>query len=277
MVPQANFVAKWPNNFDPNEPGILAEGGYISEGVQSVGLHWDVPLHVHPTGQLVHTLKGTLFIELKERSIPVCSGCAIWVPAGVEHCIRLVEGTSLLCFHPGTSFLPKLPQSPQLMILNPLAFELIRFFCLRRNFATRSPEQWERIIRTAVDEISFSSKLPSLFVTPTRNPKLLKVIDSLDDDELCKWNNAQWAKYFNMSEKTLGRLCVRETGLSFKKFRQHYTMVRSLQLLSELSVEETSEKVGYETLSSFISVFKEYFGMTPGVFKKQFDPDNRTI
>ncbi len=267
----ANFVVEWPTDFDPDDPKVLAEGAFISKWIDQDFSDWNLPLHVHPTGQLVHTLHGTSFLELRGRSVPVCTGCAMWVPAGIPHCIRIIQGSSLLCFHPGTSFLDLLPPEPELMILNSVALELVRFFCLRRQGPHRSDDQWKRIIHTAVVEISLSAKLPSIYVTPTRNAKLVKVIEKLRDDESCAWKNKQWAEYLNMSEKSLGRLSFRETGLSFRKFRQHYSMIRSLQLLSEDSVESVSQRVGYESLSSYIVAFKNHFGTTPGAFKNKLE------
>lgn len=268
---RAYHIAKWPENFDPDSSKVLAEGSYVFEWQEQNCSDWDVPLHVHPTGQLIHTLSGTAYVTVRGRSVPVCKGCSMWIPPGIPHCVRLVEGSSLFSFHPGLYLLNTLPHHPQLMLLNSLAVELIKAFCLRREKSARTEKYWQKIVEIAVEEIALSPRLPSLFVTPTRNKKLTTVIAKLDEDEYCSWNNPQWARFLGMSEKSLTRLCRAETGLSFKAFRRHYLMLRSLQLLSEDTAETVAMRVGYENLSSFITAFKEYFGTTPGAFRKNFE------
>src|SRR5690606_41943711 len=69
------------------------------------------------------------------------------------------------------------------------------------------------------------------------------------------------------SERTLSRLFLRETGLTFRAWGQR------LRLLSALPALERGERVtdvalgcGYESLSAFIAAFREQFGATPREF-----------
>jgi AraC-like DNA-binding protein len=68
-----------------------------------------------------------------------------------------------------------------------------------------------------------------------------------------------------MSDKTLMRLFQRETGLSFRGWRQRARLLASLNVLEEGgSVTNTALDCGYDSTSAFIAAFKTLFGFTPG-------------
>ncbi|MNY52229.1 HTH-type transcriptional repressor of iron proteins A [compost metagenome] len=75
----------------------------------------------------------------------------------------------------------------------------------------------------------------------------------------------QWADRMGMSEKTLTRLFQRETGLSFRTWRQRMRLLSSLNMLEEgCSVTEVALSYGYDSTSAFIAAFKRLLGFTPG-------------
>ncbi|MNR08264.1 HTH-type transcriptional regulator ChbR [compost metagenome] len=74
-----------------------------------------------------------------------------------------------------------------------------------------------------------------------------------------------WAALLNSSEKTLTRAFQRETGLSFRQWRQRLRLLAALQPLERgASVTEVALASGYESPSAFIAAFKGLFGVTPG-------------
>ncbi|CZT31044.1 AraC family transcriptional regulator [Pseudomonas cerasi] len=74
-----------------------------------------------------------------------------------------------------------------------------------------------------------------------------------------------WAARLGTSEKTLMRMFQRETGLSFRGWRQRARLLSSLSALEEgASVTHTALACGYDSTSAFIAAFKGLFGHTPG-------------
>lgn len=76
-----------------------------------------------------------------------------------------------------------------------------------------------------------------------------------------------WSQKLGVSEKTLSRLFLSDTGLTFRAWRQR------LRLLSALPALEQGERVtdvalacGYESTSAFINAFRQQFDATPGEF-----------
>ncbi|WP_420353967.1 helix-turn-helix domain-containing protein [Paenirhodobacter sp.] len=67
-----------------------------------------------------------------------------------------------------------------------------------------------------------------------------------------------------LTERTAARLFVKETGLTFGRWRQHLKLQVALEHLSDgSSVTEAAFAVGYSDVSSFIAAFRQLFGTTP--------------
>ena len=67
------------------------------------------------------------------------------------------------------------------------------------------------------------------------------------------------------STRTLERLFLRETGLSFVRWRQQLRLLHALRLLAEgRPVTTVALDVGYQSPSAFVAMFKAALGCTPG-------------
>jgi AraC-like DNA-binding protein len=77
----------------------------------------------------------------------------------------------------------------------------------------------------------------------------------------------QWADRLDVSERTLSRLFVLQTGLTFRLWRQRLRLLTALPMLERGErVTDAALACGYESLSAFIAAFREQFGATPGEF-----------
>jgi AraC-like DNA-binding protein len=67
-----------------------------------------------------------------------------------------------------------------------------------------------------------------------------------------------------MTERTVARLFLKETGLTFGQWRRQLRLLAALERLGAgESVSNVALDVGYEDVSSFIAVFKAALGDTP--------------
>lgn len=73
-----------------------------------------------------------------------------------------------------------------------------------------------------------------------------------------------WAKRLALSERSLARLMLRETGLTFGRWRQQLHLIIALrELASGVSVQNVAANLGYESVNAFIIMFKKMMGSTP--------------
>ncbi|WP_242885131.1 helix-turn-helix transcriptional regulator [Actinomadura litoris] len=73
-----------------------------------------------------------------------------------------------------------------------------------------------------------------------------------------------WGRDAGASGRTLARLFLAETGMSFGRWRTQARLRAALRLLAEgLPVAAVAGRVGYGTPSAFVAVFRRAFGMSP--------------
>jgi AraC-like DNA-binding protein len=111
--------------------------------------------------------------------------------------------------------------------------------------------------------VGFSLPLP-------RHGRLLVLCNELIETPDADVSLSLWSDRLGMSEKTLMRLFLRETGLSFRSWRQRVRLLSSLRVLEEGGhVTRAALSCGYESTSAFIAAFKKMFGFTPGELFRQ--------
>lgn len=148
---------------------------------------------------------------------------------------------------------------------------LLRAAVLRAATWTAGPHDaaQERLCAVILDEIAglpvefFSLPLP-------RDQQTLRVAQALLADPADTRGIAQWARLVSVSERTLSRRFVDETGFSFSSWRQRARLLRSLEMLAAgQSVTTTALDLGYSTASAFIAVFRRTFGQTPASYRSR--------
>jgi AraC-like DNA-binding protein len=85
------------------------------------------------------------------------------------------------------------------------------------------------------------------------------------DDPANKETFAALARRAAAGERTLARIFVQETGMTFARWRTAARFVRAVRdLAGGTPIGDVAGDVGYESTSAFISAFKRTFGITPG-------------
>lgn len=79
------------------------------------------------------------------------------------------------------------------------------------------------------------------------------------------------ANHFSFSPNHLGQIFYEETGIYFSDYVGMRRMERVKQLLGDpkLKVYEAAHRVGYKNLSHFSKQFKEYYGVSPGDYRRR--------
>jgi AraC-like DNA-binding protein len=70
-----------------------------------------------------------------------------------------------------------------------------------------------------------------------------------------------------MSERTLARALSNQTGMSFGCWRQQLHLMLAVRWLgSGASVRQVADDLGYESASSFVSMFRKKLGAPPAQY-----------
>jgi AraC-like DNA-binding protein len=100
--------------------------------------------------------------------------------------------------------------------------------------------------------------------------RLRSVTDTLIADPADGRDLKAWATTAGASERTLARLFVKETGMTFGTWRQRRRLLAAIGRLAEgQSVTSVALDLGYDSPSAFITMFRRTLGATPGRYLQQ--------
>lgn len=222
------------------------------------------PRHRHDWVQFSYAISGVLGVHTAEGSFFAPPQWGVWIPAGLEHEVVTSMRAEMRSLYVRREDCQWAPLRCRVLEVTPLARELIKSFCL---LPAEYPEEGGsegRLVQVLLDqlaglpEVGFSLPLP-------RHSRLLDLCNELIENPEQGVTLGQWAGRLGMSEKTLMRLFQRETGLSFRGWRQRARLLSSLGTLEAGdSVTRAALSCGYDSTSAFIAAFKGLFGYTPG-------------
>ena len=231
---------------------------------ESLGAGSWTPRHRHDWVQFSYAISGVLGVHTDQGSFFAPPQWGIWIPAGLEHEVMTSMRAEMRSLYVRREDCPWAPDHCRVLEVTPLARELIKRFCaLPANYPEAGgPEQ--RLVSVLLDqlaelpEVGFSLPLP-------HHPRLLVLCNELIETPDAEVSVGLWSARLGVSEKTLMRLFQRETGLSFRGWRQRVRLLSSLRVLENgAHVTRAALSCGYESTSAFIAAFKKLFGATPG-------------
>jgi AraC-like DNA-binding protein len=124
-----------------------------------------------------------------------------------------------------------------------------------------------RVAGVILDEIGALPIEPFGLPLP-RDPRLLRVAQTIVDQPADARAIGRWAELASVSERTLTRRFVEETGFSFTSWRQRARLLRSLEMLANgQPVTTIALDLGYATASAFIALFRRAFGEPPASYR----------
>lgn len=218
----------------------------------------EVPVHRHRKGQLVVACRGGITCTVPDGLWMVPAGFGVWIPGGIAHSNR-VTANGKVCFlfvEPGAA---RLPSDCCTLALSPLVLELILHLSAQpQDYPHDGP-----LARLAGVLLELLEQAPTeqLYLPLPDNRGLRRIADELTRAPGDRASMAEWARRVAMSERSLARMVRRETGMTFGQWRQQLQIIIALQQLSAgVSVQRTAEILGYESVSSFIGMFRKALG-----------------
>lgn len=93
------------------------------------------------------------------------------------------------------------------------------------------------------------------------HPRIRCITDTLNHSPREHRTLPEWAGQIGMSERSLARLFIKETGMTFSHWRQHLQLIIAIrELASGTRVQRVAEDLGYDSPSAFITIFKKALG-----------------
>jgi len=251
-------------NYDPVDPDQF-DRPITSFCLETSEDNDDLPLHSHRKGQLVVASHGSVMCRAPGGLWIVPPQGAVWIPAGILHsnCVADFGRIYTVFIDPQVSMLPRTCCT---LMITSLVRELIhRLSVFPPLYPLEGPTS--RLGRVLLDELIQMSTTDEMYLPISADSRLQHLAAALLQNPGDRSTIGELAARYAMSESTFARLVVKETGMTFGRWRQRLQILIAMQRLTAgSSVQTVSLDLGYETPSAFITMFKKTMGKSPRRF-----------
>jgi AraC-like DNA-binding protein len=272
-VPTAFFgmmlMPMYKSNNDLVDPDLVPRpvmgwGANVVTGTDGMEMN----AHHHRKAQLMYMAGGVLTCEVSRGMWIVPPQCAVWIPSGTQHSIKGVGVIDVCCLFVEPACAPTLPDACCTVSVSPLLRELV-FQCARLPILYPAKGAESRLVTVLLDELA-AAPVEKLHLPMPSDGGLRRIADGMTANPSDRATVHEWAKRIGVSGRTLSRLVLQETGMSFGRWRQQLHIILALQWLSQgASVQSVATDLGYESASSFVVMFRKALGTSPARYMTQ--------
>ncbi|MGN8192285.1 AraC family transcriptional regulator [Burkholderia sp. 22088] len=265
--PQFQHVARMPDMNRYVSLPDFADPDAIDRPAVAMCMHVDehaaeIPVHKHQKGQLVLALHGAVTCRVAGAFWIVPPQCGVWIPGEMPHSNHATPNARL-CYLFAEPGVVDLPTECCTLSISPMLREMILHLAGAPLDYERGGHT-DRLARVLLHELTLMP-VERLYLPVTDHPRIRQMADALNANPGDRSTVAQWAKRLAMSERSLARFVVSETGLTFGRWRQQLQLLVAVrELAGGASVQRVSDELGYESVTAFITMFKKALGHSPG-------------
>lgn len=221
--------------------------------------------HRHRRSQLVYAISGVMVVDTDAGIWVVPPTRGVWVPAWVSHSIRMSGEPRMrtVFVEPGAA--SHLPTECCVLSISPLLRELMVA-------AAEVPLDWKpgtrdgRLMLLLLDELKQEPVLPLHLPQPSE-PRLARICRAIVRHPERQAGAADWARELGVDPKTVHRLFLRHTGMTFGRWRQQARLLAAMERLARGErVLDVALDLGYESPSAFAAMFRKALGEPPSAF-----------
>lgn len=228
----------------------MATGGLESE------------FHSHREAQLLYIVRGEVICEASNALWLVPPQSALWIPGGMTHRLRANAPLEAYAAFVDPERAPKTPNDCCAVSVTPLFRELLfRMATLPALYELDGPDA--RLMSVLLDELATLTVDKHSLPMPT-DARLRRLVETIRKNPADPVPATEWARRIGVSERTLNRLLTAETGLSFGRWKKQLHIILAIQKMSRgASVQSVALDLGYESSSSFVTMFRKELGTSP--------------
>lgn len=218
--------------------------------------------HGHRAAQMIYVARGVLTCHVARGLWLVPPQCALWIPGGARHVIKGVGKVEVYSLFVNPDSATSLPDACCTVSVSALLREvLFRFAEIPDRYPVEGVEA--RLAAVLLDELA-AAPVEKLHLMLPSDDRLRTIADELAANPADRSSAREWAGRVGAGERTLNRLVLRETGMSFGRWRRQLHISLAVQWLSQgTPVHSVATKLGYESASSFVFMFRKVLGSPP--------------
>ena len=221
--------------------------------------------HWHGRAQFVFAVTGTMRVRTARHAWIVPPSRALWVPAHTVHEIQMHGVVDMHSLYLNDVAGSGMPASCAVLDVTPLLRELVvRAAALPATYDERGDDgllmhllmaEIRRLPHCALDlPLPESADLTQLCE---------RILADLSTRRSCDFDAVE----LNTSTRTLYRRFLRETGITFARWKQQARLLESIRRLAEgVPVTTVAVDLGYESPGAFSTMFRRALGIAPRAF-----------
>lgn len=221
--------------------------------------------HWHARAQFVFAVAGTMRVRTARHAWIVPPSRALWVPAHAVHEIQMYGVVEMHSLYVNDAAGAGMPSSCVVLDVTPLLRELVvRAVALPTAYDEYGDDGL--LMRLLMAEIR---RLPpcALDLPLPESPDLAQLCERILADLSTRRPCDLDAGDMNTSTRTLYRRFLRETGITFARWKQQARLLESIRRLAEgVPVTTVAVDLGYESPSAFSTMFRRALGIAPRAF-----------
>lgn len=225
-----------------------------------------IPPHSHERSQLIFATSGAMSVRTARGYWLLPASHALWMPAGVTHQIRTNGRVEMRTLYVQRAHARQVGDECRVIFVSPLLRELIvRAMQLPALYDERGMEG--RLMALILDEVA---RLPAqpLGLRMPGDPRLLRLCERLLEDLSITESVARLGAVVGLSERSVMRLFLKETGLSFRRWHNQARLLRAFELFERGdSLTQIALEVGYSGPSAFAKMFRRTLGKSPSALR----------
>jgi AraC-like DNA-binding protein len=226
--------------------------------------------HWHARAQFVFAVAGTMRVRTPRRAWIVPPSRALWVPAHTAHEIQMYGVVQMHSLYVNDAAGADMPSTCVVLNVTPLLRELIvRAGVLPADYNEEGDDGL--LMRLLIAEIHRLSPC-ALDLPLPESADLTQLCERILADLSTRQPCSLDAGDMHTSTRTLYRRFLRETGITFARWKQQARLLESIRRLAEgVPVTTVAIDLGYESPSAFSTMFRRALGIAPRAFMAHAD------
>jgi len=225
---------------------------------------YNVP-HVHRHGQILYAASGMMRAVTEDGLWFLPPRRALWIPPGVVHDQLMLSPVRLRSVYIEPDLAEGFGDSCKIVEVSVMLRELILALA---DQPIEYPQEGRNahIVALILHEIASAQSLPLQIPWPV-DRRLVTVCKAILDHPEQPQSVEFWADKVGASSRTLIRLFIKETGLTFRHWVQQVRLATAIDRLEQgQSVGRIARDLGYASQSAFSAMFRRVMGESPREF-----------
>ena len=227
---------------------------------------FELARHSHRRAQLLYAAEGVVSVDTSQGAWVAPPERAVWIPAGVEHAVTMVDAVSTRSVLIEAAACPSRGGQCQVLTVSPLLRSLLIA-------AADLPAEYDLAGRDGLVMALLAAEIDAAPATPLavplpRNPALAARCRAFLGRPDAQATIDDWSAQLGLGRRAFTRAFRRETGMSLSTWRQHALLLAALpRLAAGEAVTTIAIDLGYASPAAFATMFKRIIGAPPSDYR----------